>query len=225
MGCNGSKEVSDTASAPAATGQDKQKLLSATPDKGGDRAENKRLSVVHKSPEEADGGASPFDPYKIGSLSRHGIAPVRGGAAKAKINQDRGMVCWPFNGTHDQCLLAVFDGHGLSGEKISDWCTHQIPRRLEADRDNLLKDPVDTISRAVRARARMHADDFARTPRTCILRACAWRQRRRQNYHGGSAQEDSIDDPRPKTPSATRHAARQTYVRPRAQWQLSAARR
>ena len=41
-----------------------------------------------------------FDTNLIGTATRHGIAPVRGGGgAKAKINQDRGLVCHPFNGS------------------------------------------------------------------------------------------------------------------------------
>ena len=29
------------------------------------------------------------------------------------------MVCWPFNGSYNQALLCVFDGHGSKGEQAS----------------------------------------------------------------------------------------------------------
>jgi len=151
MGCNNSKPDD----AAATGGVDKSKLLEsttnkATPTSTGD--DGGRRSMVHKAPELGSGGGDmPYDPAIIGCLSRHGIAPARlaNATSKAKINQDRGMVCWPFNGTHDQALLAVFDGHGMQGERISEWCVHQIPQRLEADRLLLNSDPASCISKAV----------------------------------------------------------------------------
>ena len=71
--------------------------------------------------------------------------------SKAKINQDRGIVCWPFNGTHNQALFCVFDGHGGNGERVSEWCVQQIPQRLEADRDALFSETEKCLSRNVRA--------------------------------------------------------------------------
>ena len=134
MGCGGSKpEAPD----PVPTGSvDSKALLTATPDKpssaaGGEATspvnkDGRRPSVVHKAPEFStfSPGATetPFNPAVIGTLTRHGIAPARRGlgiTSQAKINQDRGVVCWPFNGTHDQALLCVFDGHGMQGDKVA----------------------------------------------------------------------------------------------------------
>ena len=153
MGCNNSKPP---AADSATGGVDSSALLEsttkeATPDE--DPGERRR-SVVHKAPEiSSDQMETPYDPKQVGCLSRHGIAPARlaNATSKAKINQDRGMVCWPFNGTHDQALLCVFDGHGMQGERISEWCVQQLPGRLEADRVTLNTDPAATITKTVRA--------------------------------------------------------------------------
>ena len=106
---------------------------------------------------------TPFDDTVIGLLTRHGIAPARGAlGSKAKINQDRGVVCWPFNGSHNQALLCVFDGHGLSGERIAEYCAHEIPMRLEADRAALSIDPVKCLINNVRCGSFMpHCEDLS----------------------------------------------------------------
>ena len=122
--------------------------------------EARRRSVVHQAP-EVDGRKSvtTFDTARVGVLTRHGIAPARGASgvvSKAKINQDRGVVCWPFNGSHNQALLCIFDGHGMQGERVSEWCMNQIPVRLEAARATLAANPPQALSQTVR-RAR-HTD-------------------------------------------------------------------
>ena len=42
------------------------------------------------------------------------------------------MCCFPFNGTHNQALLCVFDGHGQAGERVSSGahsnCQHGLRR-------------------------------------------------------------------------------------------------
>ena len=155
MGCTSSKPP-----APAGTPTGKPAPESASSEEGFDELVNRRKSVAVQSA-ELDGGDDfaqlAFDSSKIGTFTRHGISPMAHGSrvGKAKINQDRGCVCWPFNGSHNQALLAVFDGHGLSGEKVSEWCMQQIPPRIEAERELLAKDPSACISSVVR-RARMH---------------------------------------------------------------------
>jgi len=114
---------------------------------------NRRRSVAHQSP-EIDAGPvdTTFDEAKVGSLSRHGIAPTRGASgvtSKAKINQDRGVVCWPFNGSYNEALLCIFDGHGMQGERVSEWCMQQIPGRLEAERALLKDDPAACLQKVV----------------------------------------------------------------------------
>ena len=96
-----------------------------------------RRSIVHKAMEvdhhKQMGGVHDtnehFDHMRLCTITRHGIAPARSANAtsKAKINQDRGCVCWPFNGSHNQALLCIFDGHGMQGEKLSEWCVQEIP--------------------------------------------------------------------------------------------------
>ena len=152
MGCGGSKAADDAPSGASP-------LLPTEGGKGGsggafqDAAAGRR-SIVHKS-QELEGEFTedaPFDDAMIGTVTRHGIAPARGaGGSKAKINQDRGVVCWPFNGSHNQALLCVFDGHGMQGERISDFCAMEVPKRLEGDRDLLASDPNKCLSKNVRA--------------------------------------------------------------------------
>jgi len=115
--------------------------------------EARRRSVAHQAP-EVDGRKSvtTFDTARVGVLTRHGIAPARGASgvvSKAKINQDRGVVCWPFNGSHNQALLCIFDGHGMQGERVSEWCMNQIPVRLEAARATLAANPPQALSQTI----------------------------------------------------------------------------
>ena len=49
--------------------------------------------------------STPFDRARIGTHTRHGIMPGPRGFSAAKINQDRGVVCWPFNGSYNQVRL------------------------------------------------------------------------------------------------------------------------
>ena len=88
-----------------------------------------------------------FDTSSIGTKTRHGIAPLPGRrGAKAKINQDRGLVCWPFNGTCSQALFCVFDGHGRGGELVSEYCMKTLPGLLEADLESLKRNTRSVMS-------------------------------------------------------------------------------
>ena len=152
MGCGGSK-------APDLDAGGGFSNLNAPSAADGDEPEARRGSVIHKAPEFDSNNVqhvmTDFDPKKIGVLTRHGIAPARtgGGGSKAKINQDRGLVCWPFNGSHNQALLAVFDGHGVQGERVSEWCASEIGPRLERARDKLASNPKQTLIDTVGADA------------------------------------------------------------------------
>ena len=87
-----------------------------------------------------------FDPARIGTITRHGVAPVKvsrlqralpdalrtAPTSKAKINQDRGLVCYPFRGSSDRALICVFDGHGSQGEHIAEFCIHSVLERLQS---------------------------------------------------------------------------------------------
>lgn len=139
MGCGGSKDSGSSADDKVADG-----LVAAAAAGKGMEDGARRRSIAHKAKEFDDGASEdvqPFDIAVIGTLTRHGIAPARsaGIMSKAKINQDRGLITWPFNGSYNQALVCVFDGHGINGERISDWCVEQITGRLEANRTELLQ--------------------------------------------------------------------------------------
>ena len=86
----------------------------------------------------------PFDPALVGTCTRHGLKPV-GGAAEAKANQDRGLVCWPFNGSRAEALCVVLDGHGQLGERVSHFCMRHLPRLVEKDAEALRTSPAAAL--------------------------------------------------------------------------------
>lgn len=94
--------------------------------------------------------AAQFDKAIIGTFTKHGVMPGPRGIANAKINQDRGVVCWPFHGTHNEALLMVFDGHGPKGEKASEFCMTNLPQMLETDHAKLIEDPEDCLTRNIK---------------------------------------------------------------------------
>ena len=83
----------------------------------------------------------PFPKDKIGLNSNHGIKPSGGfSGTTAKINQDRGLVSYPFCDDPRQILLAVYDGHGPHGEKISEFASFTYVELLEAEASALETD-------------------------------------------------------------------------------------
>ena len=64
--------------------------------------------------------------HKIGSFSAHGQKPGANGTAFAKINQDRGLVTYPFNDDPNSAFFAVFDGHGMNGEQVSEYAIWKV---------------------------------------------------------------------------------------------------
>ena len=96
----------------------------------------RRLSVRYSARDQSSGrvssrrnsrGSAPFDRSRIGVHTKHGLRPGPRGQSAAKINQDRGVVCWPYNNSFNQALLCIFDGHGRNGEKVSEYCTTTVP--------------------------------------------------------------------------------------------------
>ena len=121
-----------------------------------EEVKNKRISIHYQSkeidrdqPSTARRSSAPFDKARIGTHTRHGVMPGPRGIANAKINQDRGVVCWPFHGSMNEALLCVFDGHGPKGEKASEFCMTVLPEMLEKDHDALVKDPVATLTKHI----------------------------------------------------------------------------
>jgi len=102
---------------------------------GGQRA--RRMSM--KSPEmgkKAEGHV-PFPTSVLGTFSCHGVEPgQRQGETHAKINQDRGNVCYPlstigdFPSLKDYALFCVFDGHGANGDKVSQYTMENVLETL-----------------------------------------------------------------------------------------------
>ena len=91
----------------------------------------------------------PIDRSLLGTHTRHGIMPGPRGYVGAKINQDRGVVYWPYNNSFNEALLCVFDGHGSRGEKVAEICMEQLPLRLEADHAKLRDDPGGVLTSTV----------------------------------------------------------------------------
>lgn len=85
----------------------------------------------------------------LGSHTRHGVVPGPSGSAYAKINQDRGAVFWPFNDSHNEALLCVFDGHGVAGEKVAEVCIKKIPAMLQERGVELRADPMTVLTTTV----------------------------------------------------------------------------
>jgi len=120
-----------------------------------DEVRNPRLSIRYQAKELSARGSqgrrssTPFDRARIGTHTRHGLMPGPRGFSAAKINQDRGVVCWPFNGSYNQALFCVFDGHGSKGERASEFCMKTVPELLEADSEQLKIDIEGCLSKNI----------------------------------------------------------------------------
>jgi len=76
--------------------------------------------------------AQPFDQFWLGMHTTHGVnlAALAQNPSFVKINQDRAMTVWPFNGSYGQALIGLFDGHGEGGEHAAEACCHHMPKIL-----------------------------------------------------------------------------------------------
>ena len=91
--------------------------------------------------------SQPLD--RIGTFTLHGLVPTYRGGAAAKINQDRGVVVWPFNGSFNEALLCVFDGHGQNGELVAEYCLRRLPKLLAEAPGRLADDPAALLRDAI----------------------------------------------------------------------------
>ncbi|KAG8465260.1 hypothetical protein KFE25_002567 [Diacronema lutheri] len=74
----------------------------------------------------------PFPLEIVGTYSCHGVEPgMRHGETSAKINQDRGAVCYPFADSDEIAMFSVFDGHGVCGDKVSHFAMNTLQAILE----------------------------------------------------------------------------------------------
>ena len=74
---------------------------------------------------------------------------------------------WPFNGSYNEALICVFDGHGLHGEKVSEYCVHKVTEMLALDEEALASDPAKhmfEVRTHARARAHTRAPTHAAAP-------------------------------------------------------------
>ena len=130
MGACGSKKAAEAAEQDAAH---------AAP-AGANAAPGRRVSYCARET-TAGAVALPFPKDKIGLNSNHGIKPSASfSGVTAKINQDRGLVSYPFCNDPRQILLAVYDGHGPNGEKISEFASFTYVELLEAEASALETD-------------------------------------------------------------------------------------
>jgi len=119
----------------------------------------------------------PFEHRNCGTYSCHGIEPKltrTGFQVKAKINQDRGGIQFPFGGRPDMAFFCVMDGHGRGGEKISEYCMLQLPRLLLAhpslarNPGKALKECFVDVDNELRAKLSREAT-YAGTTCVCVL--------------------------------------------------------
>ena len=181
MGCGGSKAddgiKADDVNPTVGKGQKSAHNLTADQV---DEVANSRMSVTYQAKEmngestrgsklNARRSSAPFDKAHIGTKTKHGIAPGPRGIVNAKINQDRGVVCWPFHGSLNEALLCVFDGHGPKGERASEFCMTKLPRMLEEDHDALVADPAACLAKQIPAldRALLTDPEIGRMAMNC----------------------------------------------------------
>jgi len=159
MGCAASSSAKDPIEQPLSDvvpsdGPPSVKKVTSASTLDADEVQKKRLSISYQAKEVERGStgrrsSAPFDKAHIGTKTRHGVMPGPRGTANAKINQDRGVVCWPFHGSLNEALLCVFDGHGSKGELASEFCMKKLPELLEADHDALVADPVACLTKNI----------------------------------------------------------------------------
>lgn len=80
------------------------------------------------------------DASRVGTFSSHGLKPGLAGLANAKINQDRGLITYPFADNTDEALFCVFDGHGSNGENVAEFVMWKIQEGLLNRSKDIVRD-------------------------------------------------------------------------------------
>lgn len=114
---------------------------------GGGGRRQRRVSMSPEMGVVKPKATLPFPPEIVGTYSCHGVEPgMMAGQTSAKINQDRGAVCYPFgpDDKYKQALFMVFDGHGAQGDKVSHYSMNNIQAQLE-DHAKLYSSPGDAL--------------------------------------------------------------------------------
>mmetsp|Transcript_27741 Transcript_27741/g.89660 ORF Transcript_27741/g.89660 Transcript_27741/m.89660 type:complete len:326 (+) Transcript_27741:437-1414(+) len=134
------------------------------------------------SPEMGVKPAAPPFPFEIvGTYSCHGVEPgIRQGETSAKINQDRGCICYPFGpsaeGDATQALFCVFDGHGACGDKVSHYSMINIQEKLEkhpelmSNPKNALKEVFLAVDAQLQKDPTIDAELSGTTAVVCLMR-------------------------------------------------------
>ena len=121
----------------------------------------------------------PFVLDFVGTYSCHGVEPgMRAGETSAKINQDRGAVCYPFgeNPNYTQALFCVYDGHGAVGDKVSHFVMNEMQAQLEAhplidqDPEKALAQTFVTVDEKLRKDKSIDAELSGTTAVVCLYR-------------------------------------------------------
>jgi len=121
----------------------------------------------------------PFAVEAVGTYSCHGVEPgIRQGETSAKINQDRGCVCFPFgsdSATKLMALFCVFDGHGAQGDKVSHYVMNEVQKKLEdhptleSNPEKALKDVFIDVDNTLRKDASIDAELSGTTAVVCLF--------------------------------------------------------
>eukprot|EP00966_Prymnesium_polylepis_P274487 6342101-Prymnesium_polylepis.1 len=145
MGCSSSKQDAS--------------FSKVSPNKGETGASQEVAPSPASSPAEAEANAEPtarktsFMALETGSagedypiptshLGFHSNSGIKSGL---KINQDRGMITYPYAGDSDRLLLGVYDGHGKAGHRISEKVAFRFVELMEeeAPREVMLTEEMD----------------------------------------------------------------------------------
>lgn len=105
--------------------------------------EIKRPSTV-----EVQGMIEGVLPERIATFSSHGLKPGRNGVAYDKINQDRGLITYPFAEHPKQALFCVYDGHGTNGEQVSEYIMWKVQELILGQQKDLETDAEGVLIRA-----------------------------------------------------------------------------
>jgi len=164
----------------------------------------------------------PFPPEVVGTYSCHGVEPgARAGQTAAKINQDRGCVCYPFGPKGDMALFCVYDGHGANGDKVSHFVMNEVQTTVE-DLLGKGQSPKQALTTAFEeadsSLAKNKAIDAELSGTTAVVvlyhfesptshkmwAACAGDSRAVFSSNGGKKVTDATVDQKPDTPAEQR---------------------
>lgn len=105
------------------------------------------MSVYGGSAEDAQPSEVVSPIISCGARTMGGFEPVPGGSV-AKINQDRGLAIHPFLDDERCGVFGVYDGHGRSGERVSEFVLQNLPGELTGRKEQLETDAPGALTDA-----------------------------------------------------------------------------